>query len=144
MFGVAARSFSWKESYLSVDDIMSEPCYLTGGYGGILLEYAPNVNKVVHVSFPVIVGAGGAVYISKKSYAEWEDEGEIDFSKKELSSSPYYVLEPGVIMEVNLTGFLKVSAGYSYRWLHGLCLENTNSNALNGSNCSVGFKIGKF
>jgi hypothetical protein len=143
MVGVAGKSFGWYESNLKFNDILQEPCYLNGGYGGLYLDYAPDSHKVLHISIPVLIGGGGATYLSDEKYPEW-DEDELDYSRKELSASPFFVFEPGANMVLNLTGFLKVYAGYSYRWINGLTLDNTNHNALNGSNFKLGIKIGKF
>ena len=43
------------------------------------------------------------------------------------SFSPYWVVEPGANIEVNVTGFMRMYAGYSYRWMMGLNLENTSA-----------------
>jgi len=37
----------------------------------------------------------------------------------------------------------KVYAVYSYRWMMGLNLANTEGNTLNGSNCNFGVRFGK-
>ena len=100
--------------------------------------------RIIHITFPVTVGGGGASYFSKANYPEVDDDFEIDFKHKELSASPFLVLEPGINLEMNVTGFLKLAAGYSYRRLYGLRLENTNYNALNGGSFNLGLRIGKF
>jgi hypothetical protein len=141
--GMRFKSFSWYDKGLYYNNVMPEECYLAGGFAGFYMESAVNYNDVLHLSFPVTIGGGGATYISKKEYPEL-DEGEIDFSRTELSASPFFVLEPGVNLEVNFSGFMKFYMGYSYRWLAGLNLENTNRNALNGSNLNIGLKFGRF
>jgi hypothetical protein len=39
---------------------------------------------------------------------------------------------------------MRLYAGYSYRWMMGLKLENTDANAFNGSNFNFGIRFGKF
>jgi hypothetical protein len=39
---------------------------------------------------------------------------------------------------------MRVYAGYSYRWIFGMNLENTAHNAFNGSNFNFGIKFGKW
>ena len=46
--------------------------YLEGGYGGLLLEYTLFPKSLVHITFPVMIGAGGATYVSNKEYKEWD------------------------------------------------------------------------
>jgi hypothetical protein len=141
--GLIGKSLTCHETYLQYDDIFDEPVYLVGGHGALYFEASPIDNKALHISFPFIIGGGEAEYISKDLYPEFEDEGEIDYERKHMSSSPYWIAEPGVNVEVNVTGFMRLYAGYSYRWLMGLNLENTPHNALNGSNFNFGIRFGK-
>jgi hypothetical protein len=140
--GFIGKSLTCHETYLQYDNIYDEPVYLVGGHGALYFEASPIDNKVVHISFPFIIGGGGAEYISQNLYPEI-DEDEIDYSRKHMSSSPYWIAEPGANVEINITRFLRVYAGYSYRWMMGLNLENTPHNALNGSNFNFGVRFGK-
>jgi hypothetical protein len=142
--GFAGRSFSWNETYLRFDDVMDEPSYLNGGYGGLYLEASPGAHRLIHITFPLIIGGGGAVYLSHDRLPGHNNFPDWDFNRNILSSSPFFVVEPGANAEINLTGFIKIYAGYSYRWIHGLNLDNTRRNALNGSNLNIGLKFGKF
>ncbi len=142
--GFMGKSLTCHETYLQYDNIFDEPVYLVGGHGALYFEASPIDNKVVHISLPFIFGGGGAEYISKNTYPEFEDEGEIDYEHKHMSSSPYWIAEPGVNIEINVTGFMRIYAGYSYRWMMGLNLENTSATALNGSNFNFGIRFGKF
>lgn len=141
--GLDVRSFSWHETWLEFDNILSEPCYLNGGYAGLYIEPSLHPDKIVHLSFPLTIGGGGAVYLSKEKYPE-TDENELDYSRKELDSSPFFVIEPGVSLELNVTGFMRIYTGVSYRWLAGLNLENTGKNAFNSPNLNIGIRFGKF
>ncbi len=73
-----------------------------------------------------------------------EVDGEIDYSKKVLASSTFFVLEPGINLELNITGFMRAYSGASYRWTSGNNLKNTPENAFNGFNLNVGLRFGKF
>jgi hypothetical protein len=140
--GFIGKSLTCHETYLQYDNIYDEPVYLVGGHGALYFEASPIDNKVVHISFPFIIGGGGAEYISQNLYPEIDDD-EIDYSRKHMSSSPYWIAEPGANVEINVTGFMRIYAGYSYRWIMGLNLENTSANALNGSNFNFGVRFGK-
>jgi hypothetical protein len=141
--GFIGKSLTCHETYLKYDNIFDEPVYLVGGHGALYFEASPIDNKVVHISLPLIIGGGGAEYISQDMYPEIEDEGEIDYCRKHMSSSPYWIAEPGANIEINVTGFMRLYAGYSYRWMMGLNLANTESNALNGHNFNFGVRFGK-
>ncbi len=142
--GLVGKALSCHEKFLRFDNIFDEPVYLAGGYGGLYMEATPYANKVFHVSVPVIIGGGGAVYLSKERYPEIDEDGEMDYERKDLDSSPFFVIEPGVNVELNVTGFMKLYTGYSYRWINGLNLEHTARSAFNGSNFNLGIKFGKF
>ena len=143
--GLIGKSLTCNKTYLKYDDILDEPVYLVGGHGGLYLEASPIDNKVVHISIPVILGAGGAEYHSVQTYPEFDDddEFELDYSHRQMSTSPYWVVEPGANIEVNVAGFMRLFAGYSYRWMMGLNLANTDSKAFNGSNFNFGIRFGK-
>jgi hypothetical protein len=140
--GFLGKSLTCHETYLQFDDIYDEPVYLVGGHGALYLEYSPIDKKVVHLSFPFIIGGGGAEYMSQDLYPEIKDEGEIDYCRKQMSTSPYWIVEPGANIEINVTGFMRLYGGYSYRWMMGLDLENTSSKAFNGSNFNFGIRFG--
>lgn len=141
--GLIGKTLSCHDAYLQYDNLFDEPVNLVGGYGGLFFEASPIDNKLVHISFPLIAGAGGAEYITVNTYPEMEDDGEMDYCRRSKSFSPYWVLEPGANIEVNVTGFMRIYAGYSYRWMLGLNLENTSHSALNGSNFNFGVRFGK-
>ena len=141
--GLIGKSLTCHETYLQYDDIFEEPVYLVGGHGGLFFEASPIDNKTVHISIPFVIGFGGAEYHSVNSYPEIDDDGELEDCHLKMSTSPYWVVEPGVNVEVNVTGFMRLYAGYSYRWMMGLNLENTNANAFNGSNFNFGIRFGK-
>jgi hypothetical protein len=117
--------------------------YLEGGYGGLLLEYTLFPKSAVHLTFPVIIGAGGASYLTEEQYDEW-DEDEWDHSNKTLDTDCFFTIEPGVRAEVNILKFMRLNAGISYRYVGGLDLINTSSNLMNNFTATVGLKFGKF
>jgi hypothetical protein len=141
--GLMGKTLSCHETYLQYDNLFDEPVNLVGGYGGLFFEASPIDNKLVHISFPLIAGAGGAEYLTVNKYPEMDDDGEPDYCSRSESFSSYWVIEPGVNVEVNVTGFMRIYAGYSYRWMMGLDLENTSHSALNGSNFNFGVRFGK-
>ena len=142
--GLIGKTLASHETSLQYNDIFDEPVYLVGGHGGLFFEASPIDNKLFHISLPLIIGGGGAEYLSKETYPDIEDEGEPDYCQRQMSMSAYWIIEPGANIEMNVTGFMRLYAGYSYRWMMGLNLANTESNALNGSNFNFGVRFGKF
>ncbi len=118
--------------------------YLEGGYGGLLLEYTLYPASIVHVTFPVMIGGGGASYVTADEYDEWEGEDWDEKCSSILDSDGFFVFEPGVRAEVNVLKFMRLNAGVSYRIVGGLDMVNTPSNLMNNFTATVGLKFGKF
>lgn len=141
--GIATKSLTYSENSLKFGNIMDEPVYLNGGYGGLFLETSPWAGKVLHVTFPCTIGGGGAIYLSENKYDETNGD-LLDLKEREKATSAFFAIEPGINLEVNVTGFMKLYSGFSYRWTRGLNLENTPRNAFNAGSFNCGIKLGKF
>ena len=88
---------------------------LSGGYGGLLLEYTLFPQSKIHVSFPLMIGGG---YIS---HSQWHLNDSIN-SQPETSNGHFshgdhfFVIEPGVKLEFNVVKHMRVGFGISYRY----------------------------
>jgi hypothetical protein len=118
--------------------------YLEGGYGGLLLEYTLFPKSIVHVTFPVMIGAGGAEYVTKNEYYTDNQGHEWDRHYHTLDSKAFFVVEPGVRAEMNLFKFMRLNAGISYRYAPNFQLMNTPKDLINNFTGTVGLKFGKF
>ena len=140
--GLTGRGWTNHES-LYFENIADSAGYLEGGYGGLLLEYTLFPKSVVHVTFPVMIGAGGASYVTKGQNQDWTGDHN-DNNCTSLDSDGFFVCEPGVRAEVNIFKFMRLNAGVSYRYVGGLQLVNTSSDMMNNFTATVGLKFGKF
>ena len=114
--------------------------YIAGGYGGILFEPIVMPMSQVHVSFPMIIGAGGVTIIERYHHI-------IDMTFQDPSSSegvPFFVFEPGAELEFNIAKFFRFGLGVSYRFTSNIDLAGISPDALRGLNGHVIFKFGKF
>ena len=125
---------------------------ITGGYGGLLFEPIVAPFSPVHVSFPMIFGAGGA------TAANWEYYNyNYGYDNYYYNGDWFLVFEPGVDVEFNLTKFFRVALGVSYRLASDINLQykyfddanveqtiNIPENVLNGFNYNLCFKFGWF
>lgn len=134
--GGAGYGIANSPQFTNIDD--NEVAYLEGGYGGLLLEYILLPNKLVHLSFPVVIGAGGLLYSDTRAM-----DG-VDFDKSIIASTAFFVLEPGVELEINITSFMRFGAGVSYRYTNGMSLPNTPSNSFNALSVNASLKFGSF
>jgi hypothetical protein len=114
--------------------------YLTGGYGGLYIEPILLPRSPVHLSFPVLLGAGGISFISR-------DEG---FNENFIEDSKAFLLiEPSAELELNLTKFFRLAFGASYRFptQFDVGLPDTYTidvDALKSMSYTITFKFGKF
>jgi hypothetical protein len=117
--------------------------YLYGGYGGLKLEYRLNPHKLINVAFPLLIGGGGAAY-STWGPNDWYNTNYHDQYDETYIWDSYFVIEPGVVLGINLLRFMRLDAGVSYRYAQGLKLPETNISLLNGFNINLSLKFGRF
>jgi hypothetical protein len=108
------------------------------GFGGLLLEYILFSNQPVHVTFPILIGAGWAAYVR-----DWNEKVE-DNEKELLDDAVFFLIEPGINLEFNLTRNTRFGLGASYRSTSNFDLESTGSKSFNGLNLNMMLKFGRF
>jgi hypothetical protein len=118
--------------------------YLDGGYGGLLTEYILNPNSVVHVSFPLLIGGGSISYVNDPDGNYCKNNWESYDDDEVLDKDDFFVIEPGVKVELNVLKFMRLNAGISYRYTAGVDLVNTPGNYMNNFSATVGLRFGKF
>lgn len=137
--GLAGTGFINEYHY---DPNLDREVFLTGGYGGLLIEPILAPRFPVHISLPVVIGAGGIAFISNE-FDVYDNFVE--------DSDAFLVIEPGAELELNLTRFFRLALGVHYRYISDFNLryqQTTQSiataEALKGPSLSLTFKFGKF
>jgi len=115
----------------------TDNAYLVGGYGGMYLNFIAYPLKVVHVSFPMLIGAGGMEFVKDINQPHENITNTID-------NDVFFVFEPGVEIELNVLKFMRFGIGAKYRWAPNLNLINTSSDPFNGISYCLSMKFGKF
>ncbi|TAL70849.1 MAG: hypothetical protein EPN82_00670 [Bacteroidetes bacterium] len=113
--------------------------YLRVGYGGLFVEYINNSNKLIHFTVNTLIGAGGASYTK-----EFHDGMNWDNNNWIYESTPFFVVEPGATIDLNVAKFFRISLGASYRFVSGVDLSRTTNKDLSGPSANLAFKFGKF
>jgi hypothetical protein len=109
-----------------------------GHFGGLKMEYTIKPDALVHVSFPLVVGAGN-IY-SREDFNGFDRRGKYQ-DRFEFRRNGSFVLQPGVNLEANLFKYAKVFLGANYR----LSANKSGYNAdLSGFSSSLGLKFGVF
>lgn len=112
---------------------------LYGGYGGVLVGATFFGKEVVHLSMPILIGAGN-IDVSDDNFFDQS------FADTELTveNSAFFVVEPGLQLEFNITRFLRIGGGLTYRWIQGLDLENLTESDLTGYAGVLSVRLGRF
>ena len=134
--GLAATGFS--NDYYIGHSHGSNGRSLVGAYGGLLIEPVVVPKFPVHVSFPVVLGAGGVVGMNSYYWSDWHS----DYYAEEYDL--FLVAEPGIDIELNLLKHLRLAVGAKYRFTSGVKLEEYSSKVLDGYTISLSLKFGKF
>lgn len=117
--------------------------YLYGGYGGLKLEYRIFPLKMVNVAVPLLIGGGGLTY-STWGMDYMHGNNHYDNSDFFYAWDSFFVIEPGIVIGVNMLKFMRLDAGISYRFAYGIELPKTTSNIMNSFNASISLKFGRF
>jgi hypothetical protein len=132
------------------DRFLDKKANLTGGYGGVFMELIVAGKSPVHLSIPCLVGVGAA------AYSTWDNEGTYETTKVNYIEdvSSFFVLEPGIELEFNMTKFFRIAGFFNYRYTTDLVFNSSSKNpngdplvkskALNGYTAGLIFKFGKF
>lgn len=126
-------------TYEGIDPAGLNNAYLIGGYGGLVLEPIIWSNKLVHITFPVMAGAGWLGYVR-----DWETKNYHPENSDLYDQDIFWYFEPGVSIEVNVTRFFRADLGVTRRMTQNLELINTNPSAFNKTNISLALKFGSF
>ncbi len=111
-----------------------------GGYGGIVFEPVIFPKRLIHLTIPVLIGAGGIGYKQKENEEDSYVEDRLAF----------FVLEPGLEIELNILPFMRFCIGAYYRHTSSVSLKYNSGESIAGKdlmrNFSLGgtFKFGKF
>ncbi|MCR9062716.1 MAG: hypothetical protein NXI00_02060 [Cytophagales bacterium] len=158
-WGVGASAFSTITDFAPKQLSSSNAYNFNAKFGGLNIEYTPKPENVVHMSFPLLVGAG----MSEVSIAAESEENpmrdeinyEADFDQhtdNKEGSETFAIIQPGINLESNLFKYGKVFIGAKYRLAMGKSgvadsanpIPVSTASQLNGFSFSAGLKIGIF
>ena len=113
------------------------------GYFGGIMQYIFKPAEVVHYSSQLLLAYG-----TTKDYQD-PKKGLLD-NFWNISGAPFFIMEPGLNLEVNLGRRVTLVAGISYRYVSGLNDNNENiqitrvtNEDMSGLNFNIGLKFVK-
>jgi len=116
--------------------------FINMGYGGLHIEPVLFSQKLVHVTFPILLGAGG-IGETRNSFLD-EEFHEDDNGDDLLDTDFFMVVEPGIMAEVNLFRFMRLGVGINYRITSGVELPNHDNEDFSGLSGNISLRLGWF
>ncbi len=113
--------------------LLGNPIYLTMGYGGLELEYIKNSDKLIHWSILALIGGGGVD----------EREKGVGYGES-FDGDAFFIFEPAVNLELNVTTFFRICMSGSYRFIAGTDFRGIHNDDLIAPTAALTFKFGKF
>lgn len=101
------------------------------GYGGILLGYISRSNRLVHVTMDVLIGGGG---LSPRD----------DVFQNNFDEDAFFILEPSVNFELNVSSKIRFAFGGGYRITSGVEYFDLDDKDIGGPAINLMLKFGKF
>lgn len=105
--------------------------YMDYKVGGGYLEYTVFSNRLLHLTFPLMVGVGEVEMDNQRGAAG-------------LGEANFLHIEPAALLEINLSKFFRLHAGVGYRFIGPINYRNLSQTNLSGLNAQVGLKVGLF
>ena len=137
VLGLAGTTFISEEN---INQLPTLNDFLTGGYGGLLVEPILFPQKPVHVSFPLIFGAGGVAQIDSQDWMGGQNHHDPMY----YQMSHFFIFNPGVELEMNMARIFRMGVGISYRLTSATDLLTYESGMMRGWDFYLVFKFGKF
>ncbi len=128
-----------RKDNIDIDIDIDKTPYAHMGYGGLYLEYIVSPRNAVNVSISCLLGGGSIGY----SY-DFVNDSEGYY--KDHVGDPILIAEPGLAVGFNITKWMKVELGGSYKFItaieeEGDLLSPDNFRNFTGN---IGFKFGWF
>ncbi len=137
MIGLGGYGLVTRHRGFGVNPETNKQNLLRMGYGGLVLEYTFAGNQVIHLTVNTLIGAGGIT----NGYAT-KTRGNEDWHS--LSSSAFFVAQPGVNIEANITKWFRLGAGGSYRLIAANRLDGISNSDMSSPAVNLSFKFGEF
>lgn len=122
---------------LTIEDSVRK--YVDFGYGGFLIEYVMNSDKLIHFAINTLIGGG---YVGSRK-ARDDDDHKKDNEFHSLDDG-FFVLEPGLTVDLNVTKLLRASVGVNYRYIAGVASGPSTNKDISGPSVMLMLRFGKF
>lgn len=139
-FGAAATT-----NYIPVPEkVQNFPANkMTYQYGqvGLMTEYVVASTKMVHFSFNLLTGTGFTLQYDHKEVDDWDWDFD---DHREEDPNFFFLMEPGVQVELNVLKWMRFSPGVSYRKAFGSNSNGLSDGDLSNISYNLTLKFGAF
>ena len=120
-------------------DTATKTLNLYGGYGGVLIGASIAPKELIHISIPIVLGAGAFEVEDKNFFSN--NLADADFV---VENSVFFVVEPGIEVEFNISNHFRLGFGATYRYITGTELVNVTDEEVSGATGMISFRFGRF
>lgn len=119
--------------------------YYELGLGGVKIEPVLFTNSLVHLTFPIQMGAG-AMSLNKRRIVDYNyyNDGFGDWENSLYDFDTFVFVEPSVSAELNLFKHLRLNAGVGYMITDRINLAGTSTTPLEGLTGNISLRLGWF
>ncbi len=114
----------------NLSDNVNAPLQMSYGAGGVFLEYILNSGGLIGFSIPLNLMAGAINIYNYNTEAE-------------IESSSFFIIEPGISIDLHVSNSYTQSLCISYRQAIGSSLINLEDEDISGLNVGLVFNFGK-
>lgn len=141
LFGVAGYGLVTNVEFEgnAPNDTAPRKLNLHGGYGGVLIGSTILHKELIHISIPIVLGVGSFEVVDKDYFGSNVADSEFT-----IENSIFFVVEPGIQLEFNITKYFRIGAGITYRYISGTELINVRDEDVTGTSGILSFRFGRF
>ncbi len=115
-FGGCGLEYPKNRNDLSGGNYQGRHKYLQMHYGGLFTGWNFDQQEAFHMSFTTVIG-GGKLFYSDIEEQEHEFGSHID---EDTGVEDFFVCEPALMLHLNVTRWLRLGGGVSYRYTKGI------------------------
>ena len=119
------------------------------GQVGLVTEYVLGSNKAVHLAFNLFSGAGFTAQNDREDWDrdwdhDWDDDDDDYWDDNTRDTNWFFVVEPGVQLEVNVFRWMRFCPGISYRAAFGSDGLGMRDSDISNISYNATLKFGRF
>jgi hypothetical protein len=123
--------------------VAGAPSTLEMGYGGLRIGYLLMPKSIVHLGFGLLIGGGGVAALSRDELPVIVG-GELQHERRVDNTDAFFVTEPEIEAEVNVTKFMRVAVSGSYRFVADIDSPGLTSGKVGGPAAGLALRFGAF